>query len=263
SLREKFSTMVAKTAFKHIELEKDRTQTMLDMAEELELQFSMSSHPSFFVQIPLTGYLKNHFKENFMKIVNQHIDKGQIFLHGNEFARLLQETIFDKVYYSMPVEISKLPEIFKSVAKQLSEQLKTRERKEFDEILKEKVDTNAFPPCMQAIYDALLAGKNVPHMSRFVFATFAVAVGMPTEAIIQLYAKTPNFNEKVTRYHVENISGKKGSKKRYSPPSREKIISYGLCPNTSVCEGYSHPVQWYKQHLGKKEIEKSEGVKNA
>ncbi len=251
-LIEKFSFMIGKSTFKYIELEKDRTQTMLDLAKDLEVKFSLAQREDFFVSMDLLEYLKGSFKEEFMKLVNQNLEKGRIYLKGNDFARFLSEIVVEKIFSSMPVDISSIPDSYKEISSQLSQQMHLIQRKEFTETLTGTVDVNAFPPCMTQIYSDLIEGKNVQHLARFDFASFAAAVGMPAEQIIQLYYKTPNFNEKTTRYHVERLVGKKGGKK-YSAPSCVKVKIHGLCPNPLICiqESIVHPVQFYKKHYKK------------
>ena len=60
TLNEKFSKMIGRTAFKYIEREKEKTQTILDLASELNVSFSLSSKQNFFAEIPLTSLLVFH-----------------------------------------------------------------------------------------------------------------------------------------------------------------------------------------------------------
>ena len=91
------------------------------------------------------------------------------------------------------------------------------------------------------MYNAVLQGKNLQHSGRFYLAAFLNAIGMPQEQIIQAFAKTPNFSEKMTRYQVQRLVANK-----LSPPSCAKIKETGLCP--SDC-GNKHPLSYYKRQL--------------
>ena len=247
TLNEKFSKMIGRTAFKYIEREKEKTQTILDLASELNVSFSLSSKQNFFAEIPLTFFLKTNFKEPFMKLVNQKLEKGIVFLNENDFARFLSEFIYETTFDSIPSSTENLPKVFESIAGQISSQLTVRERKDLNDSFSGANDPDAYPPCMQQIYDDLISGKNAVHQARFNIATFLIGIGLDKEKVIELFSKTPNFNEKITRYQVERIAGKGGTK--YSAPSCEKIRSQRLCPNSKFCEGFSHPISFYKARL--------------
>lgn len=251
-LNEKFASMVSNSVFKYLELEESKAETMLDLAKEMEIDFNLTdpnNEKDFFIKIPIHSFIKIHFRNKSMKLVNQHVDRGMVFCNQNRFARFLSELAFTNIYSSLPVDTSNLPEIFKEVSMQLKGQLTERRKTEFNAIMKEKVDVNGFPPCYSALYSDLLEGKNLSHLARFDLATFLIAIGMPLPAIIDLFRNAPNFDEHKTRYQLERLAGKKGT--RYSPPSCAKLKSHGLCPNPVVCRNYKHPVSFYRKQINK------------
>lgn len=241
-LFDRLAESVSKATFFYLTNEKKQREVLLELASDLGVEFEVHDGENFFCRIPVSAFLKAGFKEDFMKLVNQPIERGMVFLAENDFARFLSETAAEKTRQSLPVDLKHVPAGLLRVGQQLKEQLVFREQKAFSFAALGSVNPNAFPPCMAKLYQELLEGKNVNHPGRFNAATFLVAVGMPTAQIVELFKKTPNFDEKITRYQVERIAGK--GKAKYSPSSCAKMRSYNLCvANCPV----SHPLQFYER----------------
>ena len=69
------------------------------------------------------------------------------------------------------------------------------------------------------------------------------------EEMLELFKRLPDFDEKITRYQLEHLAGKKGGSKRYYVPSCEKIKLENLCYETKICQGISNPIQLVKKKL--------------
>ncbi|MBS3061101.1 MAG: hypothetical protein J4215_00800 [Candidatus Diapherotrites archaeon] len=237
---DRFADLFARQTFFYLSLESNK-ETLLGLANEMNSKAHPSSKQGFFAQVALTDFLEANFREDFMKLVNQQLDSGTIFLNRNDFCRFLSELSRERVASSLPVSLENVPKNFVDVSRQLKEQLAFRKRQEFDFKSLGSVDQDAFPPCMAKIYSELLAGQNVNHPGRFNLATFLVAIGMPTDQIVDAFKGAPNFDEKVTRYQVERIAGH--GKAKYSPSSCAKMREYELCvANCPV----THPLQFYR-----------------
>lgn len=250
-LLEKFCELVCNNTFFYLSNDPNRRQLLLDLASDLEVSFQLSEETESLVTIPVLEFLKADFRQDFMKLVNQRVQKGRVFLSENEFARFLSEISREKTRQSLPVNLKNVPRPLIDAALNLKDQLAERQVREFSfQIANSAVEPNAFPPCMAKIFADLGAGKNVNHSGRFNIATFLAATGMQAEQIIRLYAKTPNFDEKVTRYHVERIIGK--GKPKYSPSSCAKLADLDLrqfdCPCNSG-EKTGHPISFYRRSL--------------
>ncbi len=108
------------------------------------------------------------------------------------------------------------------------------------------VNSDAFPPCMKKILADATAGIHLGHNARFAIAAFLVNIGLDEDKIVNVFKKQDNFNERLTRYHVEYIMGKKSGEKRM-PPSCEKMKLYGLCTSPdSLCQRVKNPLTYYK-----------------
>jgi DNA primase large subunit len=248
----KFASMVASSALKHIEREKNAKEVLFELAKDLGINFSLAEEP-FLVSVPVSGFLQIGFNDPSMKLVNQQARGGKVFLDENGFRKFVAEKIFSIVFSSLPVDTAEVPLPFRKLSKQLSSQLANAEMREFEFKFAGKINPNFFPPCIAEMYAQILEGKNLPHLARFDLATFLAAIGLPTEQIIDLFRKTPNFSEKITRYQVERIAGKRGTK--YSPPSCAKLKEHGFpCSRCNV----KHPLQYYKRELSKESKKKAD-----
>jgi DNA primase large subunit len=246
-LFDRLAETISKATFFYLTNEKKPREAMLELAYDLGTEFEPDERNGFFCRIPVSSFLKAGFREEFMKLVNQPVEHGTVFLGENDFARFLSETSREKIRQSLPVDLKHVPNNLAAVSRQLKEQLVFREKKSFSFESFGSTDPNSFPPCMAKLYQELLEGKNVNHPGRFNAATFLVAIGMPIPQIVELFRKTPNFDEKITRYQVERIAGK--GKAKYSPSSCAKMRSYGLCvANCPV----SHPLQFYQREMKNK-----------
>ena len=82
-----------------------------------------------------------------------------------------------------------------------------------------------YPPCIKHAINVLNRGDNLPHNGRLMLATYMFARGMEVEDILEFYRTAPDFNEKVTLYQLEQLSGEVGSGTKYKCPSCEKLKS--------------------------------------
>jgi DNA primase large subunit len=241
-LYKSFSSMAGRSAFSYLGRSAEKKQLSLDLAKELGIEFELSEQKAFFVSVPLQRYLGIKFNDKSLKLVNQSLEKGQVFLNINLFCRFLGETVFLKVFSDLPVDTSSVPTLFKTFARQLSQQMSKAEFVEFNFKVEGKINPNAFPPCIALLYKKQLEGERLPHMARFFLATFLNAVGMPEKQILAVFKKSPDFNEKIASYQIRRIVGQK-----YAPASCEKIKSYGFCSNVECRE--KHPLGYYRREL--------------
>ncbi|MFH1587978.1 MAG: hypothetical protein ABIA76_01410 [Candidatus Diapherotrites archaeon] len=236
-----FSNFIALQAFNS--LQKEKNETVIDLAMELKLKFDPILLNEFFASMKVLDYLKNDFSHKQMKLINKRVEDGKVFLTKNDFLRVLTETIKSNLRNSLPLKIDSFPKKILSKAKELNS--------EMEKVYSEKIVFTAFgpikpeffPPCMKELYSSLLNGKNIPHMGRFAIAVFLLRIGMNSENVINLFSKTPNFNEKITKYQVKRLT-----ENDIAPPGCEKMKEYDLClENCSV----KNPIQYYRDRAGK------------
>ncbi len=241
----RFGVMFSEHVFDNLSKE-SLDSVLFDLASELGLSVELSDREldSVFVEVGLLDYLKAHFFDVSMKLVNKRVVSGKVLLSKQEFCRLLSLVVYAQLIDSLPIGLKNVPQKIVLVAKQLDQ--------EFSNSLKLEsvsagfssgfgsVSPELFPPCMLKLYEDLLSGVNVSHSGRFAIATFLNSIGMPPDSIVNVFSKTPNFDERLTRYHVFRLVGKGGLS--YSSPGCDKMRSYGLC--VADCP-VQHPLQFY------------------
>lgn len=199
-------------------------------------------------KIHFTDYIKhaNSMKAIEWKLVNRELQKGYVNLSKEEFARLLQEAIKNRIEESLPLKIS--TDICKNCQIYIipiMEKLKQMKESYGNENLGE-VQTDLFPPCIIHAISNVKAGINLAHSMRFALTSFLLNVGMSTDDIISIFNISPDFDSEKTRYQAEHISGSSGTK--YKPPSCATMLTYGNCYNPDkLCGKIRHPLTYYKR----------------
>lgn len=181
------------------------------------------------------------FHEQEWKLINRTVKGGYVYLTVAEIVRLFRNElsllIIDKI------------KNMKSITFPKQVQIKSQKLKIYWDSVNKRPDTtfvnkkSITPPCIEHLYRVLDAGENLPHSARLLLATFLLFSGKSIDEIVEIFRKLPDFNERITRYQLEHLSGKTGSSKRYFVPSCEKIKMENLCHETNVCKGIINPVQ--------------------
>src|SRR5207247_8972675 len=87
---------------------------------------------------------------------------------------------------------------------------------------------DAMHPCVRHLIDSLDEGKNVQHMGRFTLASFLLNIGTGEEDVVKLFKPATDFSEKMTRYQVEHIAGKRGGRTKYTCPMCTTLETHGV-----------------------------------
>jgi DNA primase large subunit len=236
-----FSEFIALNAFNS--LQKEKRKTIIDLAMELKLKFYPIFSDEFFASMKVLDYLGNDFSQKEMKLVNKRVEDGKVFLTKNDFLRVLTESIKSNLRNSLPLKMDSVPKKILSKAKELNTNLEKEYSQRIIHTSFGPIKPEFFPPCMKELHTSLLNGKNIPHMGRFAVAVFLLRIGMQKEQAINLFSKTPNFNEKITKYQVKRLA-----ENDIAPPGCEKMREYDLClENCSV----KNPIQYYRSRVGK------------
>ena len=127
------------------------------------------------------------------------------------------------------------------------------------------VDSSKFPPCINEYLKLMREGVNLPQMARFTLVSFLHKVGMNPSDIIALFRSAPDFNEKITTYQVNHITGEI-SGTVYSPPKCSVLLSNHICfkGEDPLCnqEWLKHPLRYYQikkmRDMGKPQTQKTE-----
>jgi DNA primase large subunit len=249
TLINKFSLAEARRAEKF--LQRDLVSNSDKTSEEFAIKifrdiFSVTIKKTggYFV-IPIPDYLKHavNFHEREWKLVNRHVENGMVFLSPRESVRLIRWKLSG--YIGSKIKSANTPSMsdgFEDKVKRLSTLAK--------KFVVNTVVTGAYPPCIEHAIEVLNKGENLSHSGRFMLATFLLGRGQTIDEIAPLFKNAPDWNEKVTRYQIKQLSGETGgSKTKYVCPSCEKIKSNNLCYITPDCDNIINPMQFGRKRL--------------
>ncbi|WP_440946323.1 DNA primase regulatory subunit PriL [Methanosarcina sp. T3] len=209
-----------------------------------------------------TDYIRfsNSLKDPSWKLTNRQFRAGKIKITKEEFARLLEEAVRERIEQSFPIpEIP--PEVSSFCAPHVAE------IKEQFEVQKKKfgatdfgvVEPELFPPCISHALANVQGGVNLAHSMRFAMTSFLLSVGMSVDEILNLFNISPDFDAEKTLYQIEHIAGATGNV--YKPPACDTMRTYGNCVGKDrLCEKISHPLGYYekKVYIKNKEREREE-----
>jgi DNA primase large subunit len=249
TLINRFSLAEARRAEKF--LERDLVSNSNKTSEEFAIKifrdvFSVTIKKSgnYFV-IPISDYLQHavNFHELEWKLVNRHVENGMVFLSPHESVRLIRKELGG--YIGSRIKAANTPTMskgFEDKVHRLSDLAK--------KFVVNTVVTGAYPPCIEHAIEILNKGENLSHSGRFMLATFLLGRGQSIDEIAPLFKNAPDYNEKVTRYQIKQLSGEAGGNKtKYACPSCEKIKSNDLCFITPDCDNIINPMQFGKKRL--------------
>lgn len=96
-----------------------------------------------------------------------------------------------------------------------------------------------YPPCISHLIDKLSSDDKVSHFQRLTLASFMNKAGKSREEIVQVFSNARNFNDKVTRYQINQIVDSD-----YMPASCERINEMGFCFRNKKCGSIKNPIQY-------------------
>jgi DNA primase large subunit len=217
---------------------------------------------SEFYKISVLDYIRRSivFHEQEWKLINRTVKDGYVYLNVTEVVRLFRNElslmIVDKI---KNMKLDAFPNRVVDKSQNLKSYWESVNKSWSD-----SAGSNGFankgdvtPPCIDHLYKSLNNGENLPHSARLLLATFLLFSGKSIEDIVEIFKKLPDFNERITRYQLEHLSGKKGGSKKYFVPSCEKIKLENLCHETEVCKGVINPVQLLRGKRSSRRVDDS------
>jgi len=183
------------------------------------------------------------------KLVNRVLSQGYVFLPREDFARLLEEEVQIRVLERTTDTVT-LPEELEKHVSRLRSSIVARARTLSAEDMPRAVVTDAIPPCMKNLLTLLQTSKQISHMGRFAMAAFLLRVGMSENDLLGMFKAFTDFDERIARYQVEHIAGKRGSRQKYTPPNCGTMQTHGLCVNPDdLCATVRHPLSYYRKKV--------------
>ena len=246
-IKKRYALSVAKTA--HAQMLGENKGKIFAIAQDFDWDIEEGAFGKDF-RIGFDFYLKNaaHMHDSEWKLINQIMDNGRVYLNKDKIVRLLQEEVKNRIEKRLDVaEIRNLPPEITVIAEGLVKSAQEIMGQEIEDIPKVVVQA-AFPPCINAIYEAALSTHHLSQIERFTLTSFLLNIGMSSDKVSEFYKSFSDYNERLTRYQIEHIAGERGSGTRYIPPQCSVLQTHGLCRGRDVlCRRIYHPLAYYKR----------------
>lgn len=242
-LTQRYAIAESKEASKNLKQEK--TEQLKIIAKALNLHSILEKKQFLYIHFAEYVQTAHSIKELKWKLTNRRLDKGSVTITNNDFIRLLEEQVKKRVLHGMPLDVS--DDICTSL-ESCTEQIKTILSQTQQDIVYDlgKVNQEYFPPCIAYAIKTVQAGINISHSTRFALTSFLVTIGMSVDAIVELFASSPDFDAEKTRYQIEHIAGSGGT--TYTPPSCATMATFGNCIGKNrLCDKISHPLNYYRR----------------
>lgn len=227
-------------------------EKIIEIAKNFNWEIKPPGNGEPFFRLHFTDFLRNTtiFHEKEWKLVNRVLLNGEVYLSKRDVARLLEEEVRRHIKERLGIKVGSLPEnLLKRVERLRQLFLLKRGKARIEEIPK-GVIISAFPPCIKALYEATKSGGRVSHIGRFALSSFLLNIGMSVEEVVDLFRSSPDFNERLARYQVEHIAGRKGSRTKYIPPRCSTLRTHGVCPAMDeTCRTVRHPLAYYRRKI--------------
>ena len=248
-IKKRYALAEAKQAFSYIQAESNERLIAIARDFDWKIELNKDSEIPFEFSISFADYLHNvaHLRDARWKLINRLMANGKVYLNQHDVARLLEEEVQRRIEKRLEVvDIPRFPPEIEAIAEQVTliakEKIGESEMEGFPKV----VSQSAFPPCIEAMYDAASKGRHMGHVARFTLTSFLITIGMPPEKVAEAFKTSSDYNSRLTRYQVEHIAGSKGSGTKYTPPSCSTLQTHGVCVNSDeLCRRVRHPLRYY------------------
>lgn len=228
------------------ERSEERRQLLISkiFVELFGVRVEMDDEDNRLFKVKINDYVirASKFHELQWKLINRMVHNGYVYLNADETVRLIRSELSALIYSRIrEMDLSSMP---KSVMFNLI-RLAPKFGREHNSTNVQTI--RKYPPCVKHAIDEMSKGENLSHSARILLATYMLSIGKNTDEIVGLFHSAPDFNERITRYQIEHLAGKKGGGTKYHVPSCEKLLNESLCFATEECNGIINPVQFGKR----------------
>ena len=243
TLIKRFALAEARRAEKYLERDlanisdESKNQLAIRVIDDL-FSVQVEKSDDYFI-IPVSDYLKHsiNFHEREWKLINRHVENGQVFLSPHETVRLIRKEL--GTYINSKIINAKTPTMIPGFEDSVNKLVLLSKK-----FVTYTATTGEYPPCIKHAIEILEKGENLPHSGRFMLASFLLSKGQTVQQVAPLFKNAPDYNERVTLYQLNHLAGTSGSGTQYSCPSCEKLKTQSLCFATSECDNIINPLQF-------------------
>ena len=228
-LNRKFSLAEARAAEKII-MWSSEPERLIDAVSGIRMV-----RPGGRYMVPVSDYLMESVKISAVewKLVNQRVERGNVILDRRRAIRLVRHEAAARILRGieeMPLTDEDAADLEPYVRKVGTSHVWRAAR---------AITRDDYPPCITHAMEQLADGENLPHRARFLLATYLASAGVERDDVAGLFRTAPDYDERITRYQVEQIfSGK------YKPPNCSRIESNGDCRRTPACGTVTNPLRF-------------------
>ncbi len=250
--RRRFALAEAKKAYERLKLEDPEKLEQIatkTFSWKIERADRKIGNRLFEFAIKLPDYLRNsvHLKEPKWKLSNRIVDHGQVYATREETARLLEEEVRTRITTRSTNPPGQLPPLLQPRVDQARNLIIKWLGLPTNYELPKVPMPEAMPPCIRHLIDQLAEGKNVAHMGRFALAAFLSNIGTQEDEVVRLFKPATDFSERMTRYQVEHIAGKRGGRTKYTCPMCTTLKTHSVCYKPDeICSTIRNPLSYYK-----------------
>jgi DNA primase large subunit len=250
--RRRFALAEAKKAYERLKLEDPEkleqiaTRTFNWKVEKADRQIGKRLYE---FSVGLTDYLRNsvHLKEPKWKLSNRIVDHGRVYTTREETARLLEEEVRSRIADRTTRPPAQPPALLQPRVDQTKTLIVKWLGMPTNYELPKVPMPEAMPPCIRHLIDELAEGKNVAHMGRFALAAFLSNIGTAEDEVVRIFKPATDFSERMTRYQVEHIAGRRGGRTKYTCPMCTTLKTHSVCYKPDeVCSTIRNPLSYYK-----------------
>ncbi len=237
-------------------LKEERKEKIMKIANnfnwKLRIVDGNVNSPQYDFALRFPDFLRNAtgFHDKKWKLVNRLLLNNEVYLTRQEVGRLLEEEVRRHIEGKLDSKVRALPQNVTDRVNRLT-QLAAEKRGEIRlEEFPKSVIITAFPPCIKGVYDTIASGRSTSHIGRFALTSFLTNIGMSAEDAINFFRSVSDFDERMTRYQVEHIAGRRGSRTKYIPPRCDTLRTHGICHSPEeICKRIRHPLAYYRRKL--------------
>mgnify|MGYP001626333807 FL=1 len=238
------------------ELSMEVPETYIKVAQSIGISSEFDGRE---FRMPLPSYLSLKGIDNDPELLlpQLKLERGIVYFQVNIFRKLIAAVFRKILVEKMESEMKELstatldPKVREFIA-YISAEFSKRRGEEIDISSLSPIES-LYPPCVKFWISEMNRGINIPHQARFLVATFLLSLDMSVDEVLKYFSRTPDFDERIARYQVEDLAGQRGSGKKYSVPRCETLRTTGVCTcKQGLCQRMTHPLLYYKISVKKK-----------
>jgi DNA primase large subunit len=247
-LTKRYALSVAKSSYEHIKHLKSAV-----LLKELAADFGISIifDDIMNVSMHFTDYIRcaHVLHDPKWKLLNRTVKQGMLMISRDDLARLVEETMRQRVESGLPHEVPKdIQTAMEPYIAEVREKINTRTSKQsfsmdgFSEVI-----PDCFPPCISVAIADVQANVNLSHTMRFSMTSFLLNIGMAPDKVTEIFRASPDFKEQATSYQISHINGASGT--TYTCPSCATMATNGVCPGKALCNKIENPLVYYRRKV--------------